>query len=1092
MVLKFNDAHFITRISFRFPDIFRKGTRLVFGGRGITVYLWRRDMMKKWVFLMTAVFSAALFCAGEVTVTEKKMEILTYMVGPDDPNPPLWKENVYPYPMETDITREKTMVEYRVVILENEYIKVLILPDLGGRIYAAFDKTNNNFDFIYHNRVIKPGLVALRGAWISGGIEWNFPTRGHTVNTFSPVKVKIFKNSGGGATCVVGTEEWVRRMKWQVFITVLPGRSYFKTKVRLFNRTESHHLAYFWANAAVHAWDDTRVFSPPTDYTYAGRRRNPTPWPVYKGKDRSWYRATSYPHDYFCGVPGDFNGSYNILKDSGTVHYAFRYDSPGKKYWTWGTAPSGTIWEDILTDDDGAYIEIQGGRLLTQGDSWIFEPHLVEKWEEFWYPVKNMGGVVKANSEAAVNLEVDETGILAALNTTGTYENAEVRLERGEATLLVEKVTLSPADSYRRNIPHEWEAGPYTLRFLNREGEEVISYTSEKPAVPEPELQPDFSDVPSETAQVDFLKGYYAMKHWDREGAVYHFIRCLRKNPDYYPAKKWLGLLYFHTGLTEEALRLFEEALDIFEDDLMARYYRALCKMRLGIKERTEEDLHMLGRRAAYRHVSPYLLAAEKLAEKDYSGAAALLEQCLRFNPEDVKAEVLLAAATRLSGNEKGARERLAGALKKDPLSALALIENERLNGKSPWNVLADDQYALEAACDYMKMNLNLEAAACLESRISGGKGSRHPLVYYYIGYIYGLCNRQEKSLEFLSKAAEEEPDYVFPFRTETESVLRWALEKNPEDWKAAYYLGNYLTANMRWNEGLKRYEQAASFAPSFSVLYRNMGEIYRVRLQDYDRAEMLYKKAVSLSPEDYRLYVVLDETYAVHNKQQARAQLYAEAPEKVRNNFNVVLQRALYFIDTQRFDEALSLLEEHVFHPWEGWTGAREVYVLALLHRAWQKMSRELYGEAVKDLEKAMEYPENLGTGRPADPVFSREYYLIGLCYERLEERDNAEENYLKSLSFTTGGISEQAFFKARAMKKLGKTEEADRLFEDMKKKAERKLGLLWRGRSVYLLRAALAYAGLGESEKARDLLARAYQENPSNRWVRLYASII
>jgi hypothetical protein len=213
-------------------------------------------MKRKILLLIVLIPSILIIClsvSGEVRVEEIEMSIPTYATGPDDPSPPLWNLRVYPYPMQTDITRKKITGKYRVVVMENDYIQLLILPDVGGRILAAIDKTNDNFDFIYHNQVMKPGLAALRGAWLSGGIEWNFPTLGHTVNTFSPVNYKILKHPDGSITCVVGTEEWVRRMKWEVFISIFPDRSYFKTRIRLYNRTLTHNNGYFWANAIISA-----------------------------------------------------------------------------------------------------------------------------------------------------------------------------------------------------------------------------------------------------------------------------------------------------------------------------------------------------------------------------------------------------------------------------------------------------------------------------------------------------------------------------------------------------------------------------------------------------------------------------------------------------------------------------------------------------------------------------------------------------------------------------------------------------------------------------------------------------------------------
>ncbi|MCP4641399.1 MAG: DUF5107 domain-containing protein, partial [bacterium] len=308
------------------------------------------------------------------------------------------------------------------------------------------------------NHVVKPSLVALRGAWISGGIEWNFPTRGHTTNTLSPVMHTIVEAGDGSVTCVVGTTEWVRRMKWSAGITVYPDRSCFRTRIMLANPTLTHNRAYFWANAATHARPDTRVVFPPADHTFAGMRRNPEPWPINRGKDVSWYRNTPFAHDFFCGVPGDFHGAYNSDHECGTVHTASGYESPGQKFWTWGTAASGTIWEELLTDEDGQYIEVQAGRLPTQGDTWIFEPHMQEQWDEHWYPVRDMKGFVKANTEAAVNLAVRDGTAFVAVNTTREYRDATLRILGDGKPVHSHKLEIGPAEPWQAEISVEDEA----------------------------------------------------------------------------------------------------------------------------------------------------------------------------------------------------------------------------------------------------------------------------------------------------------------------------------------------------------------------------------------------------------------------------------------------------------------------------------------------------------------------------------------------------------------------------------------------------------------------------------------------------------
>lgn len=995
-------------------------------------------MPRKIFLFFIAILILFLPASGEVVVKEIAMQIPTYYTGPDDPSPPLWNLKVYPYPMQTDITRKKILKAYRVVVIENEYIKLLILPGVGGRILAALDKTNNDFDFIYHNHVVKPGLVALRGSWLSGGIEWNFPTYGHTVNTFSPVNYKILKNEDGSVTCVVGTEEWVRRMKWEVFISLFPERSYFKTHIRLYNRTLTHNNAYFWVNAATHAWEDTKVIFPPAEYTFAGGRRNPRSWPIYEGKDVSWYKNTPYAHDYFCGAPGDYNGAYNYEKENGTVHYGSRFESPGKKFWTWGTAPSGAIWEDLLTDEDGQYIEIQAGRLPTQGDTWIFEPHLVEEWDEWWYPIKKMHGFIKASPDAAVNFEIKEKGIFIALNTTKEFKGATVKLFSEKSLIFSDELDITPDEFYNKEISIEGKHGDYTLEFLDRNGQKIIDYTTARPKISSSELQPDFTKEESDSPEMHFLKGYYSMKHWNFEGAIDNFKIALKKDPEFMSAAKWLGILYYKTGKTEDALELFEKVLRRNEDEFTALYYRALCKLRLGIIEHTEEDLYMVSRRSAYRHVAPYLLASLEIRKENYEKARKLLRKVIRTNPDDIKAKTMLVAMERHLGNKNEAEKLIKEVLEDDPISPLALIEKMILTGKSELKILrAAPEFYLEVATDYSEMNLVEDAIRTLEIYTENTSAKQHPIIFYYLGYFHETFGQREEAEQYLKKAASCKPDYVFPFRVETENVLRQALKYDSTDWKAHYYLGNLLTAKLRWEEGMESFQNAAEFSPIFAVLYRNIGEIYWKKLKDYEKAEKMYEKAVSFALNEFRLFVALDELYAINKNHLERENLYKRAPKEVKKNFNYMLKRAQYFVDIEQYDKALKILRDNTFLPWEGWRGARQVYVQALLKRGNSLMEKGKYKEAIKDFSVAKTYPKNLGTGRPAYPVFARENYFIGLCYEKMGEKELAEEYFKKAAEEDTRVSSEQAYYKALALKKLGKDKEAEEILRklDLKK---------------------------------------------------------
>lgn len=971
--------------------------------------------------------SASAAPAGEVTVRETPMEIPSYLLGPEDQNPafhnanalgaqageaPVYNQNVYPYPMQTGITGKKKGKTYSAVVLENEFIRLIILPELGGRIYAAHDKTNGDFDFIYHNHVIKPSLVALRGAWISGGIEWNFPTRGHTTNTFSPVAHKIIKADDGSVTCVVGTTEWVRRMKWAVAITVYPERSCFRTRVLLTNPTLTHNRAYFWANAAVHAWPDTHVIFPPADHTFAGMRRNPEPWPINRGKDVSWYRNTPFHHDFFCGVPGDYHGAYNADRDCGTVHTSSGYESPGQKFWTWGTAPSGAIWEDLLTDDDGQYIEVQAGRLPTQGDTWLFEPHMQESWNEYWYPVRAMKGFVKANTEAAVNLSPGAGNVFVAVNTTREYGDATLTLLADGKQVLSRKLTVGPRKPWREEITLAVEAENWQLELRDEADRAIIAYSTRHEPLPAPDLEPEFPEAENASAEQTYLAGYYALKHWRIDRAEALFRRALDKDPGFTPALRMLSILNYQAGDIEKAYELSEAVLARNDDDYTARYYSALCRIKLGITERTKDDLHLIGRRAAYRHLAPYVLASVAVAEGDLSGAEVLLRRAISQNPDDLRARTVLAAVLRNMGRREDARQVVERVLSEDPIHELAIVENTLLGtGESDVSLLSQDlQYYLEAACAYMEMNLLDDAASVLEDCRTRPGVRQHPFVDFYLGYLADRKGQRKLAKTCYQRGSTLPTKSVFPFRTESLAVLQTGLRYEPENWKLYYYLGTLLTAKRRWREALDHFLAADKESPDCSVLYSNLGTIYWRKLNDIEKAQEAYERARELDPDDYHYYVALDALYDQANEPAKRGELFSQAPAEVERDFRVRFRRASYCCDEGRYDEALDILKKTTFTPWEGFTAVHDLYARILNSRADKHLREGKYDAAIKVLRLAMEYPRNLGVGRPHDPDFGQEHYCLGLCYLAMRDEKRAEEYFTKATHSRESDWSEKA----------------------------------------------------------------------------------
>ena len=322
----------------------------------------------EWLFrARLLVFAATLFlpgCGGigsssEVTTWEQQVIIPTYPLRPDDPNPQFFEltgSNNYPYTTQDGFTSELVDRSYRVVYLENEYLRIMCLPEIGGRIHSVYDKVRGE-EMFHANQVIKPGHIALRGAWVSGGIEWNRGPQGHTVTSFSPVDVVGVQNPDGSASLVIGYTEMNFRTGWTVRLTLHPGRAYLDEQIEIFNPTDGVHPYYFWNNTAFPQRDGTRFIYPMT----LGSDHNGVnffSWPVHQGSDLSWLKNYPEPTSVFgYQVAADFFGAYDIDRDYGIVQVADHNVLPGKKAWTWGQSDEGMVAQSALTDDDGPYID---------------------------------------------------------------------------------------------------------------------------------------------------------------------------------------------------------------------------------------------------------------------------------------------------------------------------------------------------------------------------------------------------------------------------------------------------------------------------------------------------------------------------------------------------------------------------------------------------------------------------------------------------------------------------------------------------------------------------------------------------------------
>ena len=436
---------------------------------------------------------------AQVKISEQDWVIPTYQVAPPDKNPMFFKgesyqgasKYIYPYGMNDVISDKKTDKPWKTVTLENEYIKLCVTPEIGGKLYYATDKSNG-YNFIYRNNVVRPSNIGMLGAWVSGGIEWCV-LHHHRASTFLPVDYTISENSDGSKTIWIGETEPRHRMRWTIGITAFPERSYFEAEVKIYNPTPFTHTFLYWANVAAHTNENYQVVFPPSVNIATYHAKNSfTNWPfsteIYNGQDFtqgvdiSWWKNSPNSNSFFAyDLKEDFMGGYDHGKETGTVHIGDHNVVKGAKLWEWGSGVRGQATEARLTEDDGPYVEIMVGAFSdNQPDySWI-KPYEVKTFKQYWYPVKDIGGFKNANLNGAVNLEArDKNQVFLGYCTTRKVNRASIVLKNNERIIFKKELEVSPGDAFTQLIKME---GPFEITDLytditdSKTGEILISY----------------------------------------------------------------------------------------------------------------------------------------------------------------------------------------------------------------------------------------------------------------------------------------------------------------------------------------------------------------------------------------------------------------------------------------------------------------------------------------------------------------------------------------------------------------------------------------------------------------------------------------
>jgi tetratricopeptide (TPR) repeat protein len=1080
-----------------------------------------------------------------VIATLEPRVIPTYPVGIPEKNPVFFEKRVYqgsngkvyPVPFIDKVFDDPEPVTYQSARLENEFVRLVMLPEIGGRIFIGQDKTNHDYDFFYRQDVIKPALVGLAGPWISGGVEFNWPQH-HRPGTFMPADVFIEDEADGARTVWLSEHDPLNRMKGMHGIRLRPGSALVELRGRLFNRTPFTQTFLWWANVAAMVHDQYQSFFPPdvryvADHAVRAMSSFPVAENPYYGvdyqhrpgaNDLSWYKNIPVPTSYMvCQTRFDFFGGYDFKAGGGFVHVANRHLAPGKKQWTWGDHAFGHAWDRELTDANCPYIELMAGVFTdNQPDFSYLTPYETKTFSQFWWPIQGLGPVQQANEQAALRLVVGEDGMLEiGVCVPEQLTNARIVVTRGLERVLEETVTLVPGKPWRRANLKFTGSHPSELlaAIIDTEDNCVLSYrpvdegklTRTREVATEPPPPHDMASADELYFTGEHLAQY---RHPTRAPELY-WQEALRRDPGDARCNLGMGRLALRQGRFADAARHFRAAVARLTrrhpnpETGEAHYFLGLTLVFQGDYEGAYPLLYKATWNQAWRPAAFYQLACLDCRNFAYETALGHLEEALAGNGDHTKAMVLQAVLSRHQEDPDGAREILADVLELDPLDHWARYESSCVGGLSKADFLSasrnDAQTILDLAFDYAEAGLLDDAATLLERHLVNpvvpsavpNPLARTPMTRYVLAWL-------KNDRKLLQQARTQAPDYFFPSRLQEQIVLEWALAQPGADPLAGYALGNHYYDLKRHEDAIRVWQDAVAAGADFATVFRNLGiALWNVR-RDGAAARAAYQRALALDGNDPRLVSEYDQLCAKLNDPlpQRLAFLEQHAEQVLQRDDCTVALAALYNLTGQPA-RALELVTSRRFHPWEGGEGSvLRQFTTARIALGRQALAAGDAAGALAHFTGAMDTPESLGEAYHLLQAKADVNYRIGTALKALGRLDEAATHFAQSAA-EAGDFAEMAvtahsplsYFRGLALRELGREAEARALFEELRSFAREKLAevaridyfatslpnllvfeedLQARRDAEHHLLIALACHGLGKPAAGREALAK------------------
>jgi Flp pilus assembly protein TadD len=954
-------------------------------------------------------------CA-QVRVWEGALQLPVYEEGAPDPNPSFDQFSAagrfnYPYTLRNEITNHRVVHKLRAIFLENEYLKCSVLPDIGGHVYTCIDKINGQSMF-YDNPSIKKARIGYRGAWAAFGVEFNFPVS-HNWMSMSPVDFAYAPHEDGSASVTVGNIDRVYGVEWSVELILRPDSTVLEQRVRLSNRSDVRHRFYWWSNAGVQIWDDSRI-EYPMRFAAAHGFAEVQRWPVdAQGKDLSIIKnQTDGPVSVFVhGSRENFMAVWHPHTNAGTAHFSEYDQLPAKKIWSWGVDADGLDWRKALSDNNSAYAEIQGGLFRNQETYAFLEPSQHISFSEYWMPVRGTSGISRANLAGIVHLERKGDRLAIGLNVNRKIDSAMIAVLDGDSVVSQGNADLSPEKTWTKEVPVKSTDHKYSFVLKDRSGQVLLKQTEggydwapESEVKVGPQENYRFPEG-SQRSEDDWLQlGKTQELNGDLLAALKTYRDALERFPSSFELLKAAGRLDAGLKRFAEAVPRLVAAHERNTTDAEVSYYLGVSQEGMGREQAAENAYEAALLSPTYRAAAALRLAEWKARRGAQKEAKGLVAESLQSEPDDLLAAEEQIALMGLAGEQQAAARQARDLLKRRPLSALLREEA----GVPDLEHLAADPYrVLGVAWQYAKLGRYRKAVEILsrsypavdadQSEPGMTPPQKNPLVVYFRGY----CREQmgESAAKDYAEAARLSTLYVFPSTLGDKMALDAALVFNAEDATARYLLGDWYFARAKTTEALREWAAARERNREIPSLEASMGLALLHEVRDFNRAFEAFHSGIKDDPRNALNYsgAVVAMTLLGRSAQD-RVKELERYPDLQQMPNPLIYELALNRTEAGDYDGSLNLFRDRFFSREEGGTNVRQVWVEGRLEQALG------LGKARK-CEEALRIADALGApvaelaftqdGLSPFVEAARTRYLLGEVYDSCGQTEKAVANF-------------------------------------------------------------------------------------------------